>query len=46
MQIYVDDIILDATTHSLCEEFTNLMKGKFKISMMGEVNFFHGLQIK
>ena len=46
VQIYVDDIIFGATTHSLCEEFTNLMKWEFEMSMMGELNFFLGLQIK
>ena len=43
VQIYVDDIIFSATTHSLYEEFANLMKGEFKMSMMEELNFFLGL---
>ena len=46
VQIYMDDIIFGATTHSLCEEFANLMKGKFEMSIMGKLNFFLGLQIK
>ena len=46
VQIYVDDITFGATTHSLCEEFVNLMKGEFEMSMMVELNFFLGLQIK
>ena len=46
VQIYVDDIIFGATTHVLCEEFANLMKEEFEMSMMEELNFFLGLQIK
>ncbi|XP_075103628.1 uncharacterized protein LOC142178201 [Nicotiana tabacum] len=43
---YVDDIIFGATTNSLCEEFAKLMGSEFKMSMMGELNFFLGLQVK
>ena len=43
VRIYIDDIIFDATTHSLCEEFINLMKGEFEMSMMEKLNFFLGL---
>ena len=46
VQIYVDDIIFDATNVSLCEEFAKSMHRKFEMSMMGEFNFFLGLQIK
>ena len=46
VQIYIDDIIFDATKHSLYEEFTKIMQGEFEISLMGELNFFFGLQIK
>ena len=45
-QIYVDDIIFGATYGSLCEEFAKSMHSEFEISMMGELNFFPGLQIK
>ncbi|KAH0755142.1 hypothetical protein KY290_025412 [Solanum tuberosum] len=31
---------------SLCENFANLMKGEFEMSLMGELTFFLGLQIK
>ncbi|XP_070006844.1 uncharacterized mitochondrial protein AtMg00810-like [Nicotiana sylvestris] len=31
---------------SLCEEFAKLMGSEFEISMMGELNFFLGLQVK
>ena len=46
VQVYIDDIIFGATTHSLYKEFANLIKGKFEMSMMGEMNFFLRLQIK
>ena len=44
--IYVDDIIFGATNESLCKDFSNVMKSKFEMSMMGEHKFFLGLQIK
>ena len=31
---------------SLCEEFSKFMHSEFEMSMMGELNFFLGLQIK
>ncbi|XP_070009497.1 uncharacterized mitochondrial protein AtMg00810-like [Nicotiana sylvestris] len=46
VQVYVDDIIFGATTDSLCEEFAKLMGSEFEMSMMGELNFFLGLQVK
>ena len=46
IQIYVDDILFGATNTSLCEEFSNLMSNEFEMSMMGELTFFLGLQIK
>ena len=46
VQIYIDDIIFSATNHCLCEEFSKLMQGEFEMSMMGELKFFLGLQIK
>jgi len=45
-QIYVDDIIFGSIDNSLCEGFTSIMQGEFKMSMMGELTFFLGLQIK
>nr|GFA70999.1 retrovirus-related Pol polyprotein from transposon TNT 1-94 [Tanacetum cinerariifolium] len=45
VQIYVDDIIFAASTVELCDLFTNLMCSKFKMSMMGKISFFLGLQI-
>ncbi|KAL9268907.1 Retrovirus-related Pol polyprotein from transposon RE2-like protein [Drosera capensis] len=46
VQIYVDDIKFGATNEILCKEFFELMKGEFEISMMGELIFFLGVQIK
>nr|GEX35226.1 retrovirus-related Pol polyprotein from transposon TNT 1-94 [Tanacetum cinerariifolium] len=45
VQIYVDDIIFAASTHELCDLFANLMCSKFKMSMIGKISFFLGLQI-
>nr|GEZ74018.1 copia protein [Tanacetum cinerariifolium] len=45
VQIYVDDIIFAASTLELCDIFANLMCSKFKMSMMGKISFFLGLQI-
>ena len=46
VQIYVDDIIFSVTNESLCQEFYKAMQGEFEMSMMGELTFFLGLQIK
>ncbi|KAJ9552303.1 LOW QUALITY PROTEIN: hypothetical protein OSB04_016348 [Centaurea solstitialis] len=46
VQIYVDDIIFGSTNPKLCEKFELLMKSEYKMSMMGELTFFLGLQIK
>ena len=46
VQIYVDDIIFGATDETFCQEFAKLMQGEFEMSMMGELTFFLGLQIK
>ncbi|GKA96759.1 retrovirus-related pol polyprotein from transposon TNT 1-94 [Tanacetum coccineum] len=45
VQIYVDDIIFASTNTALCNEFANQMTTKFKMSMMGHISFFLGLQI-
>ena len=46
IHVYVDDIIFGATSEHLCEEFSSLMGKKFEMSMMGELTFFLGLQMK
>ncbi|KAI3669275.1 hypothetical protein L6452_40503 [Arctium lappa] len=46
VQIYVDDIIFGSTNSSLCTRFAKRMKKEYKMSMMGELTYFLGLQIK
>ncbi|GJW24327.1 retrovirus-related pol polyprotein from transposon TNT 1-94 [Tanacetum coccineum] len=46
VQIYVDDIIFGLTCQDMCDEFSKIMHDEFEMSMMGELNFFLGLQIK
>ncbi|GJW32955.1 retrovirus-related pol polyprotein from transposon TNT 1-94 [Tanacetum coccineum] len=45
IQIYVDDIIFASTNTAMCNEFANQMTTKFKMSMIGQMSFFLGLQI-
>ncbi|KAJ9543955.1 hypothetical protein OSB04_023662 [Centaurea solstitialis] len=45
-RIYVDDIIFGSTKADMCKEFEELMHKKFKMSSMGELTFFLGLQVK
>jgi spore maturation protein CgeB len=46
LQIYVDDIIFGSTNQDFCEEFENMMAKEFEMSMIGELSYFLGLQIK
>ncbi|GJS80529.1 retrovirus-related pol polyprotein from transposon TNT 1-94 [Tanacetum coccineum] len=46
VQIYVDDIIFGSTCQDMCDEFAKIMHDEFEMSMMGELNFFLGVQIK
>ena len=46
VQIYVDDIIFGSSDAALAEEFSILMHSEFAMSMMGELKFFLGLQVK
>jgi hypothetical protein len=45
-QIYVDDIIFGSTNQKSCEEFSRVMTQKIEMSMMGELNYFLGFQVK
>ncbi|GJW53864.1 retrovirus-related pol polyprotein from transposon TNT 1-94 [Tanacetum coccineum] len=45
VQVYVDDIIFDASTLELYDLFAKIACSKFKMSMMGKISFFLGLQI-
>ncbi|GJX00716.1 retrovirus-related pol polyprotein from transposon TNT 1-94 [Tanacetum coccineum] len=44
VQIYVDDIIFASTNPAMCDEFAKIMTSKFKMSIMGKMSFFLGLQ--
>ncbi|KAJ9561710.1 hypothetical protein OSB04_006870 [Centaurea solstitialis] len=46
VQIYVDDIVFASTKPELCKEFEHTMKSQFQMSMMGELTFFLGLQVR
>nr|GEV59651.1 retrovirus-related Pol polyprotein from transposon TNT 1-94 [Tanacetum cinerariifolium] len=46
VQIYVSGIIFGSTSENLGEDFMKIMHNEFEMSMMGELNFFLGLQIK
>ncbi|GJY26303.1 retrovirus-related pol polyprotein from transposon TNT 1-94 [Tanacetum coccineum] len=46
VQVYVDDKIFGSTSYKLCKQFEKLMTKKFKMSMMGELTYFFGVQIK
>ncbi|GJS67966.1 retrovirus-related pol polyprotein from transposon TNT 1-94 [Tanacetum coccineum] len=45
VQIYVNDIIFASTTPELCDQFSKIICSKFKMSMMGKISFFLGLQV-
>nr|GEV27509.1 hypothetical protein [Tanacetum cinerariifolium] len=45
VQVYADDIIFGSSNPQLCKEFEALMHEKFQMSVMGELNFFLGLQV-
>jgi uncharacterized membrane protein YciS (DUF1049 family) len=46
LQIYVDDIIFGSTNQDFCEEFGKMMASEFEMSMIRELSYFLGLQIK
>jgi hypothetical protein len=46
LQIYVDDIIFGSTNKDFCDEFGSMMVKEFEMSMIGELSFFLGFQIK
>ena len=45
-QIYVDDIVFGATNDSLAYSFADEMKAMFEMSIVGELTYFLGLQVK
>ena len=46
IQVYVDDIIFGGTSQSMVDEFVRTMTEEFKMSMVGELSYFLGLQVK
>jgi hypothetical protein len=46
VQVYVDDIVFGGPFNSLVARFAEDMSREFEMSMMGELQFFLGLQIK
>jgi hypothetical protein len=46
LQIYVDDIIFGSTNQDIYDEFGRMMANEFEMSMIGELSYFLGLQIK
>ncbi|GKB01616.1 putative ribonuclease H-like domain-containing protein [Tanacetum coccineum] len=44
VHVYVDDIIFGSTKSSMVKDFEELMQKEFKMSSMGELTFFLGLQ--
>nr|GEZ53765.1 retrotransposon protein, putative, unclassified [Tanacetum cinerariifolium] len=45
VHVYVDDIIFGSRHPRYTQLFSDLMKSRFKMSMMGEMTFFLGLQV-
>jgi hypothetical protein len=46
VQIYVDDIIFGGSSHTLVSRFQEMMESEFQTSMMEELTFFLGIQVK
>jgi hypothetical protein len=46
VQIYMDDIIFGGSSHSLVSSFQKMMENEFQMSMMGELTFFLGIEVK
>jgi hypothetical protein len=46
VQIYVDDIIFDDSSHTLMFRFQEMVENEFQMSMIGELTFFLGIQVK
>jgi hypothetical protein len=46
IQIKVDDIIFGDSSHTLVSSFQEIMENEFQMSIMGELTFFLGIQVK
>ena len=45
-QVYADNIVFGATIDAQAIEFSEEMKKEFEMTMVGELTFFLGLQVK
>jgi hypothetical protein len=45
-QIYVDDIIFGGMSNKIVQRFIQQMQSKFEMSLVGELTYFLGLQVK
>ena len=45
IEVYVDDIIFGSNDDRLSKNFAKKMKSEFKMSLLGELTYFLGLQI-
>jgi hypothetical protein len=46
IEVYVDDIIFDSDDDKLSQKFAKDMQNEFEMSLLGELSFFLGLQIR
>ena len=44
--IYVDDIVFGGMSNQMVQHFVQQMQSKFEMSLVGELNYFLGLQVK
>ena len=45
VEVYVDDIIFGSDDEKMSKDFSRMMRQEFEMSLLGELNFFPGLQI-
>ncbi|XP_071718808.1 uncharacterized mitochondrial protein AtMg00810-like [Rutidosis leptorrhynchoides] len=45
VKVYVDDIIFGSTNQKMVDNFQDVMQKRFKMSSLGAINFFLGLQV-
>jgi hypothetical protein len=46
VQIYIDDIIFGGSSHTLVSRFQKMIESEFQMSMMEELTFLLGIQVK
>jgi uncharacterized Fe-S radical SAM superfamily protein PflX len=45
VEVYVDDIIFGYNIDALSKQFSKIMESEFEMEMIGERNFFLGVQV-